>query len=114
VLHSTAKLDNAAKDGILKSGHVRCAAVDISHIHLATSGDDKVLKVWKTDGLQLLSSRSVRLMIDEGKNLEATDEPTAQENYPKSLQAFNFCAMGKHFWSPINLGTSSATPYIPS
>jgi tRNA (guanine-N(7)-)-methyltransferase subunit TRM82 len=47
------------QDGLLASGHVRCAAVDIPAVHLTTSGDDKVLKVWKIDGLQLLSSRYV-------------------------------------------------------
>ena len=56
ILHSTAKFDGEL-DGILKSGHVRCAAVDTSDIHLATSGDDKVLKVWNIDGLELLSLR---------------------------------------------------------
>ncbi|KIM90548.1 hypothetical protein PILCRDRAFT_56339, partial [Piloderma croceum F 1598] len=59
ILHSTANFDGELKDGILNSGHVRCAAADIADVHLATSGDDKVLKVWKIDGLELLSSREL-------------------------------------------------------
>jgi tRNA (guanine-N(7)-)-methyltransferase subunit TRM82 len=59
VLYSSTIFDGAAKDELLKSGHVRCAAVDTSHLHLATSGDDKVLKVWRIDGLQLLSARYI-------------------------------------------------------
>jgi hypothetical protein len=57
ILHSTANFDGELKDGILKAGHVRCAAADTPDVHLATSGDDKVLKVWKINGLELLSSR---------------------------------------------------------
>lgn len=59
VLHSTGNLDPHAKDAILKSGHVRCAAIDASDAYLATSGDDKILKVWQLDGLKLLSVRYV-------------------------------------------------------
>jgi len=57
ILHSTANFDGELKNGILKSGHLRYAAVDTADAHLATSGDDKILKIWKIDGLELLSSR---------------------------------------------------------
>ena len=66
---------------ILTSGHVRCAAVDISNVHLAASGDDKVLKVWKIDGLLLLSTRYVGCIhtIDQLMNIlhrELPKKPT--------------------------------------
>ena len=41
----------------MKSGPIRCAAVDEAFVHLATTGDDKKLKVWAVDGLRLLSER---------------------------------------------------------
>jgi hypothetical protein len=104
VLH---KFGGEVKDGILKPGHVRCAAVDKSNVYLATSGDDKLLKVWKIDGLQLLSSRYARLTFRVHQR--ATDGSIAQENYPKSPQTFSSCTMGKQFWCLINLGTSLAT-----
>jgi tRNA (guanine-N(7)-)-methyltransferase subunit TRM82 len=44
-------------DALLKAGPVRCAAVDSEYAHLATAGDDKQLKVWAIDRLQLLSER---------------------------------------------------------
>lgn len=46
-------------DGVLKAGPVRCAAVDSRYTHLATAGDDKLLKVWAIDTLQLLSEREL-------------------------------------------------------
>ena len=42
---------------MLKSGPVRCAAVDEVHEHLVTVGEDKRMKVWVIDGLKLLSER---------------------------------------------------------
>ncbi len=36
---------------------MRCAAVDPGYTHFATAGDDKQLKVWALDTLQLLSER---------------------------------------------------------
>lgn len=44
-------------DVLLKAGPVRCAAVDAEYAHLVTAGDDKRLKVWALDSLQLLSER---------------------------------------------------------
>ena len=44
-------------DGILQARPVRCAAVDHEYIHLATVGDDKQLRVWAVDSLDLLSER---------------------------------------------------------
>ena len=42
---------------MVKSGHVRCAAVDREFKYLITSGEDKMLKVWELEGLTLLSER---------------------------------------------------------
>ena len=44
---------------MIKSGHVRCAAVDKEFRYLITAGEDKMLKVWELDGLKLLSERYV-------------------------------------------------------
>ncbi|KZP30627.1 WD40 repeat-like protein [Athelia psychrophila] len=59
ILHSTVNLDGVAKDAVLKTGPIRCAAVDAEGVHLVTSGDDKMLKVWRIDGLALLNSREL-------------------------------------------------------
>ena len=47
------------KEDVLKSGPIRCVAIDDSFAHLATTGDDKKLKVWQLVGLKLLSTRCV-------------------------------------------------------
>ncbi|GLB41843.1 putative required for the formation of N(7)-methylguanine at position 46 (m7G46) in tRNA [Lyophyllum shimeji] len=41
------------------AGPVRCAAVDAQGKHLATAGDDKTLKVWKTEGMELVNQREL-------------------------------------------------------
>lgn len=58
-MHSTVRLEESAKEAVLKSGAVRCAAVDFEFKHVVTSGEDKQLKVWEVDGLKLLSERCV-------------------------------------------------------
>ena len=57
LLHSTASFEEPRLDEVLKAGPVRCAAVDSRYTHLATTGDDKLLKVWTIDTLQLLNER---------------------------------------------------------
>ncbi|KAF8493298.1 WD40-repeat-containing domain protein [Russula emetica] len=57
LLRSTASLEGTKLDALLKTGPVRCAAVDFEYTHLATVGDDKQLKVWAVESLQLLSER---------------------------------------------------------
>ncbi|KAH9931875.1 uncharacterized protein B0H18DRAFT_952543 [Fomitopsis serialis] len=47
------------KEDVLKSGPIRCVAIDDSFAHLATTGDDKKLKVWQLVGLKLLSTREL-------------------------------------------------------
>ena len=59
LLHSTVSFEGPELDGVLNAGPVRCAAVDIRYTHLATAGDDKLLKVWAIDTLKLLSERWV-------------------------------------------------------
>jgi hypothetical protein len=57
LLRSTASLEDTKLDALLKAGPIRCAAVDFEYTHLATVGDDKQLKVWAVESLQLLSER---------------------------------------------------------
>ena len=48
----------------MKSGPIRCIAVDVAFLHVATTGDDKKLKVWKiADPLELLSERYASLLF---------------------------------------------------
>jgi tRNA (guanine-N(7)-)-methyltransferase subunit TRM82 len=60
-LRSTVTLEGKKLDAVLKSGPVRCTAIDSEYAHLATAGDDKQLKVWAIDSLQLLSERCARM-----------------------------------------------------
>ena len=57
LLRSTTSLESTKLDALLKAGPVRCAAVDFEYTHLATVGDDKQLRVWAVEKLQLLSER---------------------------------------------------------
>ena len=52
-------LESAKLDALQKTGPIRCAAVDFEYTNLVTVGDDKQLKVWAIDSLQLLSERYV-------------------------------------------------------
>ncbi|KAJ3543230.1 hypothetical protein NM688_g5882 [Phlebia brevispora] len=55
VAYSTVQFEGAQKDALLKSGPVRCVAVDTEFKHVVTSGEDKQLKVWELEGLKLVS-----------------------------------------------------------
>ena len=57
LLRSTTSLESTKLDALLNAGPVRCAAVDFEYTHLATVGDDKRLRVWAVEKLQLLSER---------------------------------------------------------
>ncbi|KAH9967556.1 WD40-repeat-containing domain protein [Russula dissimulans] len=59
LLCSTASFEGTELDSLTKAGPVRCAAIDSTYTHLATAGDDKLLKIWAIDGLQLLSEREL-------------------------------------------------------
>jgi tRNA (guanine-N(7)-)-methyltransferase subunit TRM82 len=60
-VHSTASdaFDAARREAVLASGPVRCAAVDASFAHLVTVSEDKQMKVWALDRLEVLSERCV-------------------------------------------------------
>lgn len=62
MLYSTTRLEDAEKDKLLKSGPVRCAAVDAAFVHVVTSGEDKHLKVWEVESLKLVSERCVSFL----------------------------------------------------
>ncbi|KAF8216772.1 WD40-repeat-containing domain protein [Mycena galopus ATCC 62051] len=59
LLVTTADRQGADKESLLKSGPIRLAAVDKHGKHLATSGNDKLLKLWQIDGLKLLNEREL-------------------------------------------------------
>ncbi|KAJ7509880.1 WD40 repeat-like protein [Mycena galericulata] len=59
LITTTADFQGADKDALLKSGPIRMAVVDKFGTHLATSGDDKQLKLWQIDGLKLLNEREL-------------------------------------------------------
>ncbi|KAJ7224057.1 WD40 repeat-like protein [Mycena pura] len=59
LIHTTADRQGADKDSLLKSGPIRLAAIDRDAKCLATSGDDKLLKLWHVDGLKLLNEREL-------------------------------------------------------
>ena len=59
MLHSSTLFTDEARGAVLKSGPVRCAAVDEKSKYLITTGEDKILKLWEVDGLKLLSERYV-------------------------------------------------------
>ncbi|KAJ4473624.1 WD40-repeat-containing domain protein [Lentinula aciculospora] len=59
VLFSTLEFPANVQESLKKSGPIRCAVLDNSNTHLATLADDKKLKVWKLNGLELLHERLV-------------------------------------------------------
>ncbi|KAJ3798914.1 WD40 repeat-like protein, partial [Lentinula aff. detonsa] len=59
VLFSTLNSPPYIQESLKKSGPIRCAVLDNSNTHLVTLADDKKLKVWKLDGLELLHEREL-------------------------------------------------------
>ncbi|KAI0310719.1 WD40-repeat-containing domain protein, partial [Amylostereum chailletii] len=59
VVSSTLSLDDTSKEKVLKSGPVRCAAVNRDQSHLVTVGEDKRMKVWLVDELKVLNEREL-------------------------------------------------------
>ncbi|KAJ3822982.1 WD40-repeat-containing domain protein [Lentinula raphanica] len=59
VLFSTLNSPPNVQESLKRSGPIRCAVLDNSNTHLATLADDKKLKVWKLDGLELLHEREL-------------------------------------------------------
>ncbi|KAL0566313.1 tRNA (guanine-N(7)-)-methyltransferase non-catalytic subunit trm82 [Marasmius crinis-equi] len=59
ILSSTVNAPDEVKKSLLKSGHIRFIAFDKAWNHLLTFSDDKNLKVWKVEGLELLHEREL-------------------------------------------------------
>lgn len=63
MVYSTAQFEGSAKDVLLKSGPIRCADIDRAFENFVSSGEDKILRVWRVKGLQLLSERFASLSL---------------------------------------------------
>ncbi|KAH7885862.1 WD40-repeat-containing domain protein [Phlebopus sp. FC_14] len=59
ILHTSTKFSDQEKDALIKSGPIRCSALNHSGKYLASVGDDKKLKIWDLDSLVLLSAREL-------------------------------------------------------
>lgn len=64
LLATTADLGGDELQALLKTGAIRCAAIDPRNEHIVVSADDKVIRVYLLDGLRLLSSRCVCIHHD--------------------------------------------------
>ncbi|KJA28088.1 hypothetical protein HYPSUDRAFT_129664 [Hypholoma sublateritium FD-334 SS-4] len=59
VLLSSAGFPEEQQQSVLKSGLIRCAAVDSQMKYLLTSGEDKILKLWGINDLKLINEREL-------------------------------------------------------
>lgn len=84
-------LESAQLDALLKAGPIRCAAVDDEYTHLATVGDDKQLKVWAIDSLQILSERYVPTCPSRSR----VGLSTARREIPKKATQILFTRSGR-------------------
>ncbi|KAG8220818.1 hypothetical protein J3R82DRAFT_2263 [Butyriboletus roseoflavus] len=57
LLFSTANLTREDEEAIVRSGPIRCSGMSKDGRYLATTGDDKRLKIWDLESLTLLSAR---------------------------------------------------------
>lgn len=48
----------------MKAGPIRCLDVSTDFAHVAASGEDKRLKVWRVEDLALLSERCVSTYLE--------------------------------------------------
>ena len=87
IKQSTASLPLQEKEAVLKSGPIRCTALDITQKYLATSGDDKMLKLWDVDTLKLLSERCAASSMPLGHAND--DQCRTTESYRKSQLRFD-------------------------
>lgn len=88
-------LESAKLDASLKAGPIRCATVDYEYTHLATVGDDKQLKVWAIDSLQVLSERYARVCpfyLTSSVYLRLSD---ARREIPKKATQILFTRSGR-------------------
>ncbi|KAJ3781271.1 WD40 repeat-like protein, partial [Lentinula aff. detonsa] len=101
VLFSTLNSPPYIQESLKKSGPIRCAVLDNSNTHLVTLADDKKLKVWKLDGLELLHERllpkrptSATCTLD-GQTIVVADKfgdvfrYAKQSLHPTDIHAFN-------------------------
>ena len=102
VRHST-KNDN----GAVKSGPVRCFAVDNAGKHLLSSGEDKVLKLWEIEGLKLVNQRYGDLSM---KVYTERDDRHSSGSYQKDRLRCSSPQTGRRSLFLINSGMSSGKP----
>ncbi|TBU30168.1 WD40 repeat-like protein [Dichomitus squalens] len=56
---STTRLGDDLQTALVQSGPIRCTAVDSTLTHVATTADDKKLKIWRVETLELLNEREL-------------------------------------------------------
>ncbi|KAF5377782.1 hypothetical protein D9757_008078 [Collybiopsis confluens] len=88
IVSSTLNSSPNIQQSLKKSGSIRCATLDNSNTHLATLTDDKLLRVWKLDALELLHERelpkrptSVAFTVD-GQTIVVSDKFGDVFSYP--------------------------------
>ncbi|KAF9525349.1 WD40-repeat-containing domain protein [Crepidotus variabilis] len=59
LIFSTTTFNGPEQEAVLKSGLIRCAAIDRSFQYLLTAGEDKLLKLWQIESLKLLNQRDL-------------------------------------------------------
>ncbi|KAF5336721.1 hypothetical protein D9758_015084 [Tetrapyrgos nigripes] len=133
VLKSTLDSPSEVKDSLKKSGPIRSAVLDPSKTHLATLADDKLLKIWKLDGLELLHERELpkrptsTVFTDDGQTIVVADkfgdvfsyplhpEPTpSKETQPEATSERNPQADPEHTRQPEPSKSTSGSVAEPS
>lgn len=116
LLRSTVTLEGEKLDAVLKSGPVRCATVDSEYAHIATAGDDKQLKVWAIDSLQLLSERCAPIsfpcscLTNNTNHAQRTSEKTDTDR----VHAFGSDdPRGGQVWRRLQVRIPSARTFSP-
>lgn len=81
----------SGREDVSKSGPIRCAAVDRSWRYVATSGEDKLLKIWEIEGLELLNERYAPYKLSS-LELNFTGSSVGSSELPKRPTAIQFTA----------------------
>ena len=116
LLRSTVTLEGEKLDAVLKSGPVRCATVDSEYAHIATAGDDKQLKVWAIDSLQLLSERCAPISFPCSCLTNNTNhaQRTSEETDTDRVHAFGSDdPRGGQVWRRLRVRIPSARTFSP-
>ncbi|THU92732.1 hypothetical protein K435DRAFT_671619, partial [Dendrothele bispora CBS 962.96] len=80
ILHTTQNAPEPTQESLKRSGPIRSAVLDPTKTHLVTLADDKLLKVWKVDGLELLHERELpkrptgALFTEDGQTIVVADK----------------------------------------